>query len=66
MTQRTELNTMSSVLRESCFVCRTWQLVFHCRNGASNDPCDKPRHGYVLGNISLESNGNNGEAEGIS
>lgn len=32
------------------------------RNGASNDSCDKSRHGYVLGNIPLEPDGDNGEA----
>lgn len=37
--------------------------IFTCRNSSSNDPCDKPRHGHVLGNIPLEPNGDNGEIQ---
>lgn len=32
-----------------------------CRNCSSYDPCDKSRHGHVLGNIPMEPDGNNGE-----
>lgn len=38
-------------------------LCVTCRNGSSNDPCDKPRHGHVLGDIPLEPDGNNGETQ---
>ena len=39
----------------------TCLCVFTYRNGSSNDPCDKPGHGHVLGNLPLEPDGDNGE-----
>ena len=39
--------------------------IFTRRNGSSNDPCDKPRHGHVLGDIPLEPDGDNGESRCI-
>lgn len=32
-----------------------------CRNCSSHDPRYKPRHGHVLGNVTLEPHGDNGE-----
>lgn len=32
-----------------------------CRNRSSHDPRHKPRHGHVLGNVTLEPHGDHGE-----
>lgn len=43
---------------------RRWYIglsLIGCRNRSSHDPRYKPRHGHVLGNITLEPDGDNGE-----
>lgn len=32
-----------------------------CRDSTSHDVCNKPRNGYVLGNLALERHGDHGK-----